>query len=342
MHSLLRRVAGILRRLPALLLLLGAAAAAPAAECLVIAHRGASGYLPEHTLPAYRLGALLGADYLEPDLVMTKDGVLVARHEAGLGATTDVASHPEFAARRRRRAVAGRTTDDWWSDDFTLAELRTLRARERLPALRPGNTRFDGVFTVPTFAELLDLRAELSRELGRTVGVYPELKSPALFRAAGLDPEAALAAELTARGLAGRDAPVVVQSFEPDSLRRLRDRVAVRRVQLLPLEGDPDAPPPLPALRDVAAWADGIGVARSLLIGPDGQSQPLARAAGAAGLFVHAWTFRRETVRGDPPPAGAPLPSRAEAIADIRRYLDLGIDGIFTDQPDLGAAACGR
>jgi glycerophosphoryl diester phosphodiesterase len=322
-------------------LLLAASGAAPAADCLVIAHRGASGYLPEHTLPAYRLGALLGADYLEPDLVMTKDGVLVARHDPGLAATTDVATRPEFAARRRVRRVAGEATDDWWSDDFTLAELRTLRARERIPELRPGNARFDGAFAVPTFAEILDLRAAISRELGRTVGVYPELKSPALFRARGLDPEAALAAELTARGLAGRDAPVIVQSFDPDSLRRLRDRVAVRRVQLLPLEGDPDAPP-LPALRDVAAWADGIGVARSLLIGPDGRSQPLARAAGAAGLFVHAWTFRRETARGDPPPAGAPLPTRAEAIADIRRYLDLGIDGIFTDQPDLGAAACGR
>jgi glycerophosphoryl diester phosphodiesterase len=342
MQCLLHPGAGVLRRRPLLLLLLLPGAAAPAAECLVIAHRGASGYLPEHTLPAYRLGALLGADYLEPDLVLTKDGVLVARHEAGLGATTDVATRPEFAGRRRVRRVAGEATDDWWSDDFTLAELRTLRARERIPELRPGNARFDGAFAVPTFAEILDLRAEISRELGRPVGVYPELKSPALFRAGGLDPEAALAAELTARGLAGRDAPVIVQSFDPDSLRRLRDRVAVRRVQLLPLEGDPDAPPPLPALRDVADYADGIGVARALLIAPDGRSQPLARAAGAAGLFVHAWTFRRETVRGDPPPAGAPLPTRAEAIADIRRYLELGIDGIFTDQPDLGVAACGR
>lgn len=315
-----------------------AALASP--DCLVIAHRGASGYLPEHTLAAYALGAQLGADYVEPDLVMTRDGALVARHEAALGGTTDVAAHPEFAGRRRSRTVDGQLVNDWFSDDFTLAELRTLRARERLPELRPANTRFDGLFAIPDFAAILALRARLSTELGRPVGVYPELKSPALFRARGLDPEAALVAALRDAGLATRDAPVIVQSFDPDALRRLRTLAPLRQVQLLPLEGDPANPPPLPPLRDVAGWADGIGVSRSLVIDPDGRSLPLVRAAAAAGLFVHAWTFRRETALADRPDPGAPLPPADAAIAQIRRYLALGVDGIFTDQPDLGRAAC--
>jgi glycerophosphoryl diester phosphodiesterase len=315
-------------------------AQASAGECLVIAHRGASGYLPEHTLPAYRLGALLGADYLEPDLVPTRDGVLVARHEAGLAGTTDVAAHPGFAARRSRRVVDGAEVDDWFSDDFTLAELKTLRARERLPAIRPGNAQFDGLFPIPTLDEILALREQLARELGRPVGVYPELKSPATFRARGLDPEAILARALRSRGLDQRDAPVIVQSFDPDSLRRLRRLAPARTVQLLPLEGGTRTPPPMPDLQDVAAYADGIGVARHLVLTSDGQPQPLVRAAHAAGLFVHAWTFRRETTLVDQPEAGMALPDRAAAVADIRRYLAAGIDGFFTDQPDLGVAAC--
>jgi glycerophosphoryl diester phosphodiesterase len=313
---------------------------AGAGDCLVIAHRGASGYLPEHTLPAYRLGALLGADYLEPDLVMTKDGVLVARHEPALSGTTDVASRPEYAARRSRRQLDGAEVDDWFSDDFTLAELRTLRARERIPALRPGNARFDGLFPVPTLDEILALRDELARELGRPVGLYPELKNPAAFRARGLDPEGALARALAERGLAAAAAPVIVQSFEPESLKRLRRLVPVRLVQLLPIGTDPGAAVPQPAPRAIAAYADGIGIARFLVLAPDGTPLPLVRDAQAAGLFVHAWTFRRETALGDRPAPGAPLPGREAAIADIRRHLAAGIDGFFTDQPDLGAAAC--
>jgi glycerophosphoryl diester phosphodiesterase len=315
---------------------------ASAGECLVIAHRGASGYLPEHTLPAYRLGALLGADYLEPDLVMTKDGVLVARHEAALSGTTDVASRPEYAARRSRRQLDGAEVDDWFSDDFTLAELQTLRARERIPALRPGNARFDGLFPIPTLAEILALRAELARDLGRPVGLYPELKTPAAFRARDLDPEGTLARALAAQGLAGRDAPVIVQSFEPESLERLRRLVPVRLVQLLPVGDDPDGTGQQPAPGEIAAYADGIGIARSLVLAPDGRPLPLVREARAAGLFVHVWTFRRETSLVDVPMPGAPQPDRATAIADIRQHLAAGIDGFFTDQPDLGAAACNR
>jgi glycerophosphoryl diester phosphodiesterase len=262
----------------------------------------------------------------------------VARHEPALGATTDVADQPRFASRRSQRTVAGQVVEDWWSDDFTLAELRTLRARERIPEVRPGSARFDGILPIPTFAEILDLRDSLARELGRPVGLYPELKSPAAFRSRGLDPEGTLARELARRGLASRTSPVIVQSFEPDSLGRLRPLIDTRLVQLLPMAGDPAAALPSPAA--IARYADGIGAARVLLLGTDGTPQPLLPAAKAAGLFVHAWTFRRETALGDPPAPGAPLPSRAAAIAEIRRYVTLGVTGVFTDQPDLGAAAC--
>jgi glycerophosphoryl diester phosphodiesterase len=336
MSSLLHRRTGL-----ATLVLLLLAAGPVAGDCLVIAHRGASGYLPEHTLPAYRLAGLLGADYLEPDLVLTRDNVLVARHEAALAGTTDVADRPEFRSRRRTRTVDGRAVDDWFSDDFTLAELRTLRARERLPDWRPANAAFDGQFAIPTFDEVLVSRETLARQLGRPIGVYPELKSPALFRGGGRDPEQALAAALAARGLDRREAPVIVQSFDADSLQRLAPLTKVRRVQLLPLEGPDGAPLPLPAPADVARYADGLGVARHLVLDADGKPTGLVTAAKSLGLFVHAWTFRRETATGEPPGNG-PLPTRAAAIADIRRYLAAGIDGFFTDQPDLGAAACSR
>src|SRR4051812_33429809 len=200
---------------------------------LVIAHRGACGYRPEHTLESYRLAAHLGADYLEPDLVSTRDGVLVARHENEISGTTDVADHPELAGRRTTKTIDGAELTGWFTEDLTLAELKTLRARERLPDLRPSNTEYDGRFEVPTFDEILELRARLSAELGRAIGVYPETKHPAHFRAAGLALEPPLVRALAAHGLDAPDAPVFVQSFEQGSLEGLREHLRVPLVQLL-------------------------------------------------------------------------------------------------------------
>src|SRR5215213_9873854 len=199
------------------------------AKPLVIGHRGAAGYRPEHTLAGYELAARMGADYIEPDLVSTKDGVLVARHENDITATTDVADHPEFAGRRTTKVIDGTSITGWFTEDFTLAELKTLRAKERIPAIRPANTQYDGQFEIPTFQEVLDLRKELSKELGREIGVYPETKHPSYFRSIGLPLEPALVRTLTRNGLNRPNAPVFVQSFETGNLKVL---VAELRVPL--------------------------------------------------------------------------------------------------------------
>ena len=181
---------------------------------LVLGHRGASGYRPEHTLASYELAARMGADYIEPDLVLTKDGVLVARHEPEIEDTTDVASHPEFASRRATKTIDGVAFEGFFVQDFTLAELKTLRAKERLPLVRQENTLYDGRYEVPTFQEVLTLRERLSRELRRTIGVYPETKHPTYHDAIGLSLEEPLVRALRANGLDRRNAPVFVQSFE--------------------------------------------------------------------------------------------------------------------------------
>ena len=205
---------------------------------LLIAHRGASGHLPEHTLPGYALAMLLGADYIEPDLVATRDGVLVARHENEIGGTTDVAAHEEFASRRRTQQIDGEQVTGWFTEDFTLAELRSLRARERLPQLRPGNARHDGEFGIPTFDEILALLSQINaarRAQGLPlVGVYPETKHPTHFASLGLALEPALLASLAARG---DGAPVFIQSFEMGNLQALRERSGHPLVQLMQVEG---------------------------------------------------------------------------------------------------------
>ena len=191
------------------------------AEPVVIGHRGASGYRPEHTLASYELAIRMGADYIEPDLVSTKDGVLVARHENEIGGTTDVAQHPEFADRRTTKSIDGRQVTGWFTEDFTLAELKTLRAKERLPQVRPSNTRYDGRFEVPTFDEVLDLAAKESKRRGVTIGVYPETKHPTYFDSIGLSLEEPLVRTLKAHHLDRANAPVFVQSFETSNLREL-------------------------------------------------------------------------------------------------------------------------
>jgi len=281
---------------------------------LVIAHRGASGYRPEHTLASYRLAIALGADYVEPDLVATRDGVLVARHEAEIGGTTDVARRPEFAGRLTTKVVDGREVTGWFVEDFTLAELKTLRAVERLPELRPRNTRYDGWYEVPTFDEILTLVEEESARLGRAIGVYPETKHPSYFATIGLALEEPLLA-----ALAGRDLPAFVQSFEQGNLRWLRPRTSLPLVQLVSATGRVDLLTGT-GMRRVAEYADAVGVDKELV------SPGLVADAHAAGLQVHVWTLRDET----------------DSIEDTRALVGAGVDGIFTDHPDTTLEACRR
>jgi glycerophosphoryl diester phosphodiesterase len=310
---------------------------------IVIGHRGASGYRPEHSLASYELAARLGADFLEPDLVATADGVLVARHEPELGTTTDVAARPEFVDRRTTRVVDGSCRTGWFVDDFTLAELRTLHAVERLPALRPANTRFTGL-PVPTLAEILDLRARLSVELGRPVGVYPETKNPGYFAERGVPLEPALVDALRGAGLDRPDGPVFVQSFDPASLRLLRTSVRVPLVQLV----DDDAPHLVTpdGLAAIAGYADAVGVHRHLVIprtttGTLGDPTDVVDDAHAAGLAVHAFTFRDEN-------AFLPVDlrrgwgdvERGDGVAECIAFLVAGVDGLFADHPDT--AVCAR
>jgi glycerophosphoryl diester phosphodiesterase len=329
---------------------------------LLIAHRGASGWRPEHTLAAYRLAAEQGADYLEPDLVLTGDGVLVARHENEIGETTDVATRPEFAGRRRTQRIDGEEVTGWFTEDFTLPELRTLRARERIPQLRPGNTAWDGRHAIPTLDEIIELAKSESRRTGRIIGVYPETKHPTYFRGIGLPLEEPLVETLHRHGWTDADAPVFVQSFEVENLRRLRTMTGVRLVQLLASTGQPydlrvagdprsyaDLATPA-GLREIATYAQGIGPHKDLVIPRDASgrlTQPtsLVRDAHALGIVVHPWTFRSENHflpadlrRGDPADPEFPR-RRGDAVAELRRFFEVGVDGVFADHPADAVAA---
>jgi glycerophosphoryl diester phosphodiesterase len=322
---------------------------------LLIAHRGASGHLPEHTLPAYALALLQGADFIEPDLVSTRDGVLVARHENQISGTTDVAAHEEFAARRRTQRIDGVEITGWFTEDFTLAELSTLRARERLPELRPGNARHDGEFAIPTFEEILSLLAQVNaarRAQGRPlVGVYPETKHPTHFAALGLHLEPPLLALLAQKG-AG--APVFIQSFETGNLEALHARCAFDLVQLMSIDGGPwdrgsgefasYAQLATPAgLRCVATYAQAIGVQKEMVLQEDGQGRlvptELVRNAHEAGLAVHVWTFRAENQFLPPLLRHGSPGEHGDLGAEIRAFTAAGIDGLFSDHPDLARAA---
>lgn len=313
-------------------------------EPIVIAHRGASGYRPEHTLASYRLAIALGADYVEPDLVSTRDGVLVARHEAEIGRTTNVARRGEFADRLTTKEIGGRQITGWFVEDFTLAELRTLRAVERLPELRPRNTRFDGRYPVPTFEEILSLVAEESERLGRRIGVYPELKHPAHFAGLDLGLEEPLLDTLARRGYGGPGAPVFLQCFDPATLQRLRSRTGLPLVQLVEASGPSAVRGDLATsagLRRVAGWADALGVEKELVLprhpgtGAIGSATTLVDDAHAAGLAVHVWTMRDENAflptgyrRGENPA------EPGDSLEETQAFLDAGVDGLFTDQPD--------
>ncbi|MCZ0951837.1 MAG: glycerophosphodiester phosphodiesterase [Rhodospirillaceae bacterium] len=312
---------------------------------LVIAHRGASGYLPEHTLQAYALAIEQGAHYIEMDLVITADGVLIARHENELSDTTDVAEN--FPDRRRTRLVDGQQVDGWFSEDFTLEEIKTLRATERLPFRDQSS---NGKFQVPSFDEVIQLALSRSRELGRRIGIYPETKHPSYFAALGLPLEEPLVAALEKHDLNRADAPVFIQSFEISNLRKLDGLTDAPLIQLL------SAPTLAPfdqesagsgltygdmitdaGLREIATYADGIGPWKTQIVPRDeeGNLAPptnLIDRAHAVGLAVHAYTFRSEArylarqYDGDPG-------------AEYRQYFSLGVDGVFTDFPDAATRA---
>tara|TARA_R110000868_G_scaffold374055_1_gene638432 strand:+ start:12067 stop:13074 length:1008 start_codon:yes stop_codon:yes gene_type:complete len=281
---------------------------------LVIAHRGANGELPEHTIEAYTLAIEQGADIIEPDLVLTSDGVFVVRHDRYLADSTDVADHPEFAD--RRRVEGGR--DDWWINDFTFAEIRTLRARQ-VRAGRP--TQFDGLYLIPTFEEVLDLAA------AHGVATEPEVKSPAAFIEAGLDPMPELVRILRLRGLDTADAPIAIQCFEPDFLARLNGEIDTPLLMLVfqMQELEPDLDPLIPtvALEDMVAFADGVGPYKALLVDANGEDTGFIARAHALGLPVHPWTFRDDDPVGD----------GADIDTELRRIYDLGADAVFTDFP---------
>jgi glycerophosphoryl diester phosphodiesterase len=332
----------------------------------VIAHRGASGYVPEHTLAGYFIAIQQGADYVEPDLVISRDGALLARHENEIGGTTDVASRAEFAGRKITKTIDGEQITGWFTEDFTLAELKTLRARERLPQLRRANTRYDGVFSIPTFDEVLDLvaaadaqRAANARAAGSPpparIGVYPETKHPSHFAKLGLFFDERMLEALNRHGYSRRSDPICIQSFEVANLKALRRRTDLTLVQLVAPTGQPfdftlsgdrrsyldlmsDA-----GLQEIAGYADAIGPHKWMVVQFDAgarQDLGLARRARAAGLGIHAWTLRAENeflpvdLR-----LGGDAAARGDMKTEIHALLDAGITGFFSDNPDLAVQA---
>ncbi|MDM4720927.1 glycerophosphodiester phosphodiesterase [Micromonospora sp. WMMA1363] len=340
------------------------AASAPAAERarghdrpIVIGHRGASGYRPEHTLEAYRLAIRQGADYIEPDLVATRDGMLVARHENEISGTTDVSDRPEFADRKTTKTIDGVPVTGWFTEDFTLAELKTLRAKERLPQVRVANTAFDGQFQVPTLQEVIDLARAEGRARGRVIGVYPETKHPTYFASIGLPLEKPLVEVLRRNKLTHRNSPVIIQSFETANLRELNKVIDVKLAQLLHTGGRPydftaagdtrtyqDLATPT-GLKWIARYADGIGVNKNLIVPRDAAGKLLApttlvRDAHRKKLIVHAWTFRAENafLPADFRIGTDPI-ARGDIQAEYELFYGLGVDGVFTDHPDTAVAA---
>ncbi|EGX58524.1 glycerophosphoryl diester phosphodiesterase [Streptomyces zinciresistens K42] len=325
----------------------------------VIGHRGASGYRPEHTLGSYQLALDMGADIVEAgDLVPTRDGHLVCRHESEIGGTTDVAEHPAFADRRTTKVIDGVTYTGWFTEDFTLAELKTLRAVERIPANRPHNTLYDGRWEIPTFEEMLRWQDEQTRRRGKQVWIYPETKHPTYYRKLGLGLEERVAKLLRRHRKDGRNAPVVLQSFEPGSIQRLNRLLDNPLVLLLsgagtrPWDfvetGDPRTVDDLikPAgLREIASYAQGIGPTLDLIVPKDASgnlTRPTTLVADAhkVGLILHPYTMRNE----NPflPPSlrkGTDPDAYGDALALYRTYFATGIDGIFTDNTDTALLA---
>lgn len=309
---------------------------------IIIAHRGASGERPEHTLAAYELAIELGADFIEPDLVVTKDLHLVSRHENELSGTTDVASREDFEDRRRTKTIDGRQVAGWFAEDFTLAELRTLRARERVGNIRPASAAYNGLYQVPTFAEIVQLVRVKEAELGRTIGLYPELKHPTLMlEQEGIDMVDLIVTQLRQFDFDRADAPVFVQVFEVGPLQRLNRRVETPLVLLIAPTGGPYDEPDMrwsdmmapTGLAEIAEYADGIGPWLGHVVSTDSlEPTALVANAHAAGLQVHPWTLRKENgfLPASLQSAGGPSDD-----GDYRRLWNAaiasGADGFFTD-----------
>jgi glycerophosphoryl diester phosphodiesterase len=314
---------------------------------LVIAHRGASGERPEHTLMAYRLAIEEGADFIEPDCVVSKDGHLVVRHENEIGGTTDVARRPEFAARKATKTIDGQSITGWFTEDFTLAELKTLRARERLPQLRPGSAKFDGREPIVTYQEVVDLAKAESRRTGRTIGTYPEMKHPAYFAGLGLPLEGRLLEALKRNGLNSPGAPVFVQCFETEPLKTFRKLGGrARRVMLVSQGPAPVDVTSAAGIKAIAAFAEGLGPEWPLVVavadGALGAPTSLVADAHAAGLAVHPWTVRAENAFL--PKAlqrGANPADHGDFEAVFRALWASGIDGLFSDFPALAVRSRG-
>lgn len=324
---------------------------------LVIAHRGASGNRPEHTLAAYRLAIEMGADHIEPDLVSTKDGVLVARHENEISGTTDVAAHPEFADRRVTKVIDGVSVTGWFTEDFTLAELKTLRAKERLPQVRPGNTAYDGRFEIPTLEEVIRLAKRESGRTGRTIGLAPETKHPTYFDSIGLSLEEPLVRTLRRNGLDRANAAVVIQSFETGNLRELDGLTRVPLAQLVDAGGAPwdlkaagstttyaDLVKPA-GLAGIATYADWVAPNKNLILPRDasgaiGAPSAVVADAHAAGLKVVTWTMRVENqFLPTNHRIGADPNAKGDLAGEITAFLDAGVDALFSDNPDIAVAA---
>jgi glycerophosphoryl diester phosphodiesterase len=325
----------------------------------VIGHRGAWGYRPEHTLDGYRLAFALGADIVKPDVVITKDAVLISRNSPELSSTTTVAEHPEFAARRTTKMLDGTATTGWFAEDFTLAEIRTLRAKERMPDIRPGNARFDGRFAILTMQEVIDVVRHESRRCGRRLGIAPDVKRPTYYRTLGLPLEERFVGLLRRNGLTHRhaDVAVFVQSFEPSCLQRLGRALNLPMVQLIDavgrpydfvVAGDPrmftDLVTP-DGLRWVHGYADVASVNKDLIIPRDPTAHLLApttlvRDAHHAGLQVHAWRFADEnTFLPADFRIGTDPAAHGDFAAEYARFYPQGIDGVVSDFPDAAAAA---
>lgn len=324
----------------------------------IVGHRGASGYRPEHTLGSYQLALDLGAHVIEQDLVPTKDGHLVCRHENDITGTTDVADHPEFASRRTTKSVDGVSLTGWFTEDFTLAELKKLRAKERIPASRPHSTLYNGRWEIPTFEEVLRWADEEGRRRGEPVWLYVETKHPTYFRGLGLGLEERLAKLLRRYGRDRRDSPLFLQSFEPTSMQRMAKLVSTPRVVLFDAadtqpwdfkqSGDPRFVSDLitpQGLKWIASFAQGVGPWVDLIIPRDKDGKllkptTLVRDAHAKGLILHPYTMRNENsflpadfrVGTDPNAYG-------DAFGAFKVYFEQGVDGIFTDNPDTGLLA---